>query len=396
MEFIYNIEKPSYNYIITKSEKLSKKYNYKKRILKKEYSYLLLNYNCKNYNILMKKKRKLDIKYINKIINIFKYKLKNKIICFLHGSYARNLNRWNSDIDLNILYSNKYRKEFLVIEEFIAALIYKLFDYAGRDKVHNIMIYLPMYEKTEYKIKTRNHMIKTETDNFYFKCRNNYEQVYPKILNSSRSFDDFKKYIFDKGYSKEWVYSYKGINIKGVIKIRRLLKIKDELLKENKHILSSLINELIEKLENYNYNISSVSKISELNKLVKVKNLNIINQLLLIMKEFIVVKNGINLYLNYDQILDNIIIKKYFIKKEIKYFQEVITRYRWFVDRIENMFLIYKMNFSSREHIQIDMEDIFNKYNKLYNSNMLNHYNEYVNNLIDIANKIIERINNNL
>ena len=160
MEFIYNIEKPSYNHIITKNEKIYKKYNDKKTILKNKYSTLLLNYNYKDYNKLMKKKRKLDIKYINKIINIFKYNLKNKIICFLHGSYARNLNRWNSDIDLNILYSNLYRKEFLVIEEFIAALIYKLFNYTGRDKVHNVMVYLPMYENNKYKINMNMNILK--------------------------------------------------------------------------------------------------------------------------------------------------------------------------------------------------------------------------------------------
>lgn len=51
-------------------------------------------------------KKKIDIKYILKIIGIFKPILKNNVFIFLHGSYSRNLNRWYSDIDLNILYKS--------------------------------------------------------------------------------------------------------------------------------------------------------------------------------------------------------------------------------------------------------------------------------------------------
>ena len=154
--------------------------------------------------------------------------------------------------------------------------------------------------------------------------------------------------------------------------------------------------EFTNELKYYNYNLLSISKIADFNKLIKVKNLNIINQLLLVMKEFIIVKNGTNLYLNYDKIMNNKIIKKYFSKKEIRDFQDVITKYRWFVDRIENMFLVSKMNFSSREYTSIDIDVILKKYNNLYDSIMLDDYNNYVNNLINVANKIIERININL
>jgi len=69
--------------------------------------------------------------------------------------------------------------------------------------------------------------------------------------------------------------------------------------------------EFTNELKYYNYNLLSISKIADFNKLIKVKNLNIINQLLLVMKEFIIVKNGTNLYLNYDKIMNNKILYQY-------------------------------------------------------------------------------------
>ena len=100
---------------------------------------ILLKYDKDKHIELIKKHKNIILSLIKEVINFFPQLSNVPHIVFIHGSFAKSLNRMNSDIDLNILYPNNFKKEILPIEEIVSIILQKVVGYSGRDRVHTLM-----------------------------------------------------------------------------------------------------------------------------------------------------------------------------------------------------------------------------------------------------------------
>jgi len=371
MNFIYNYNKPDYNTIIKKSKKIKKDYLKEKKSLTNNYKNILIHFDCHKYQHLLLHKKKMDIKYILKIIAIFKPILKNNVYIFLHGSYSRNLNRWYSDIDLNILYKNDLKSQYIVVEEFINALIYQMLDFKGRDRIHNIMLYYPLCENTKYAFSGNKHKIICSNNTFNFCCRDNYNHIYPLILNSSRNPSDLYNWIMTEKHNDENQYSFQGLNFKGKAFVNKLTYNKSA--QQTKDSLKQLINQTLDDIQNVSI-LQRYMLISDLNKIIKIKNLHIINNFLLCLKEYIFLQEGTCNNLDFYKIIRHKIIHQKFTSERLYELEYLITKYRFIIDRLENLFMELDINFSSRENKKIDMQIINRNYKKKYHQTFTDDY----------------------
>lgn len=394
MNFIYNYNKPDYNTIIKKSIKIKKDYLKEKEALTNNYKNILMNFNCHKYQKLMLAKKRMDLKYILKIIAIFKPVLKNNVFIFIHGSYSRNLNRWNSDIDLNILYKNDVKKQYIVVEEFINALIYQMLGFKGRDRVHNIMLYYPLCENTKYDISGNKHKIICSNQIFNFCCRDNYNHIYPLILNSSRNPSDLYNWILEEKHNDENQYSFQGLNFKGKTFVNKLTY--DKSTQQTKDSLKQLINQTLDDIQSVSI-LQRYMLISDLNKIIKIKNFHIINNFLLCLKEYIFLQmrkktsNNLDFY----KIIHHRLIHQKLLSEKLRELEYLITKYRFIIDRIENLFLELGINFSSRENKKIDMQTINKKYEKKYYQTFTDDY-EIIFNIYENITAVLKQIDNDI
>lgn len=391
MNFIYNYNNPNYDGIIKKSNKINNDYLKEKKNLANDYENILLNFDYFRYQELMLRKKKLDVKYILKIIAIFKPILKSNVVIFLHGSYSRNMNRWHSDIDLNILYKNKYKSEYIVVEEFVNALIYQMLDFKGRDRIHNIMLYYPLCENKKYEITGNKHIIICPNNTFNFCCRDNYNSIYPLILNSSRDPKDLYRWILGEKHNDENQYSFQGLNFKGRIFVSNLTHNKS--LQHTIGSLKKLICQTCDDIKNVT-KLEKYMLISDLNKNIKIHNFHIINNFLLCLKEYICLKKGRCYSLDFYKIIHHKIIKKEISIEELNELERLLTKYRFIIDRLENLFMELNINFSSREDSKIDMGIVNELYKKKYGNTFINDY-QLIFNACNIMVKILQRINVN-
>lgn len=390
MEHEYTFNYPDYFTYNKFVNTLRKNYQRKYSFLYKKYTKSLQIYNEITYKKLLSKKMNLDIKYLKKVILKFnKYLKKEKSVIFIHGSYSKKINRWHSDIDINILYKEEPKFDYFVLEEMIVCAIYKILGMAGRDKVHTMMIYLPDIENTELNLSNNYSIRFNDGNKFNYVCRNNFEKVYAKLINSSRNYKDFCDYIINFKGMEEWVYSYKGLNIRSDKLIRELLDKKDYNLKKHPNNYFDFIKNFINKLKFVS--LSDIKTVSVLNKNLKVNNLNKVYNMLLILKEFIVLKNGKCENIDIYKIRNNKILKEYINIKYLEEFFKYLYKYLFFVDRLEELFFKININFSSREYSGINIKKLKEEYFKYYNSDFRKDYEIYKN-FLNISKKILREV----
>lgn len=386
----YPFLKPTYDEFNDMVNILFEKYDVKYKKLHENYKLVLKKCDKKRYISLMNHKRKLDIRYIKKIIKMFKPVIKDSDnIIFWHGSYSKCLNRWNSDIDINLLFKDN-KKDYKMVEELICCAIYKILKFPGRDKIHTMMLYLPEISDKKYNIKSNKYSIKFKDGNVYkYNCRNNYETIYPKILNTSRVIKDFFNYLINGGYDKEYLYSYEGVFKKDKKRINKILKIKDNMLIFNEYQFYENIKKYEKSIEFDDLN--NVNTVSDINIILKMTNMNYIYNMLLFLKEFIVLKRGKCFNLNINRVIKNKTLKKYISKDELNNLYNFIYKYMFFLDRVENIFIELKINFSSREKSNIDLKEFEKAYKNYYNCDFKKDYLVF-NDFIKSVKGIIRRI----
>lgn len=386
----YLFLKPSYNEFNDMVNKLYQKYDVKYINLYKSYEKIIKNYDKKSYISLMNKKRNLDIRYIKKIIKLFKPVIKeNDNLLFWHGSYSKSLNRWNSDIDINLLFKDN-KNDYKMVEELICCAIYKVLKFPGRDKIHTMMLYLPEISDKKYNIKSNKYSIKFKDGNVYkYNCRNNYENVYPKILNTSRMIKDFFNYLINGGFDKEYLYSYEGVFKNDKKIINKILNIKDSILIFNQDIFYDCIKNYEKKIKFDD--LKNIKTVSDLNIILKMNNMNYIYSMILFLKEFIVLNRGKCFNLNINRVIKNRTLKKYITKYELNNLYNCIYEYMYFLDRIENLFIKLNINFSSREKSNLDIKELEKSYENYYKSDLKKDYLVYKDFIKNVRN-IIRRI----
>ena len=173
--FDYLFNTPNIEDIETFINQLTNKYIFELKKIELLNSKILLSYDKDKYIELIKKHKNIVLSLIKEVINFFPQLSNVPHIVFIHGSFAKTLNRINSDIDLNILYPNNFKSEILPIEEIISLILQKVVGYSGRDKIHTMMLYT--YNDLNYSLveSTEECTISFPNKQIYkYYCRPNY------------------------------------------------------------------------------------------------------------------------------------------------------------------------------------------------------------------------------
>ena len=229
-------------------------YGYELKKIKQEFL------NCsKKFDIILFQKIIIEYKNILKkiIIDIsFKYKeLEKADFIMFNGSFARHSNIFNSDLDLNIMYKDKYKKDLLPVELKINYLLSKILNFKGCDRVHSIMVYTPLiYNYKPYLID--NKKINYNSVDIPYFCRENYEKLLFETFNSSRDYIELLKYIECIKTIEEWESNFELIIDFGKFKdfedkIKNLKQKK--ILNINYKNVIEEIDFVINEIDNYKY-----------------------------------------------------------------------------------------------------------------------------------------------
>jgi len=106
----------------------------------------------------IKSSKNFDLHFLQKNIEKYRMILKKIIVevtekyeelkyadfIMFNGSFARHSNIFNSDLDLNIMYEDKFRSILLPVELSINYILSKILKFKGCDRVHSIMVYTPL------------------------------------------------------------------------------------------------------------------------------------------------------------------------------------------------------------------------------------------------------------
>ncbi len=388
MEFKYNYEYPTFDNLSLFIDENRALYAIRKNELEYTYNEILKSFDLTKYVGLIEEKRNLDFYFLKRIIEFFWPVIKDKSpVVFLHGSYAKGVNRWLSDIDLNILFING--ENDIVIEELICAIIVRIFGLSGRDKIHTMMLYVP-YEDDYNEIDYSNEssILFSAGNMINYKYRENYESVFHKLIYSSRKISVFSNYINSFHNKNEWEYSFCPLLDDNYCEVLNVLRKKMSTV----NYLSIISN--IKDIVNVKYSPLCFETISEFNKLIKVNNLGYIYKFIFILNMYLVIncleykKDDLNVC---DVLENNYLIDKFGL--DFVDLKNSIYKYIWFVDRVENLSSKLKLNFSSRENLSYSKEKFCGEYKEFYLSDLDSDYKVFENVIIKCR-EILERINN--
>lgn len=106
-------------------------------------------------------------------------------------------NSWiNSDIDINYFYDNRYFFEMIQYEYKINYVIKEVMNFRGMDKIHSMVVYLPLVSSNVYEYFSNNkYPLDFDDGTIYFSCRENAEKLMYEMYNSTRSIDDVISYL---------------------------------------------------------------------------------------------------------------------------------------------------------------------------------------------------------
>ena len=397
--FDYLFDTPNIENIELFINQLTNKYIFELKKIELLNSKILLRYDKDKYIELIKKHKNIVLSLIKEVINFFPQLSNVPHVVFIHGSFAKTLNRINSDIDLNILYPNNFKNELLPIEEIISIILQKVVGYSGRDKIHTMMLYTYNDLNDSLVESTEECTISFPNKQIYkYYCRPNYDEIMYKIKNSSRDYNDFLNYIRNNittGGCEEWCYSYEQLitNCDGYNIYDALNSIDEDNVDITNYInYNKLIEKLKKKIDEYSFDINKADTISDVNYNLKVKNLGSIYKTLSLIRRYLFI-NGIPVNgLDFFEIFDNQEFIKLFSSEELEIVKTNIFRYLWQLSRLENLFISSNINFSSRNYDSFDTELVCQLYNDLYNEDLICVQNESTDNLHKSLKKVLTRI----
>lgn len=397
--FDYLFNTPNIEDIETFINQLTNKYIFELKKIELLNSKILLSYDKDKYIELIKKHKNIVLSLIKEVINFFPQLSNVPHIVFIHGSFAKTLNRINSDIDLNILYPNNFKSEILPIEEIISIILQKVVGYSGRDKIHTMMLYT--YNDLNYSLveSTEECTISFPNKQIYkYYCRPNYDEIMYKIKNSSRDYNDFLNYIrnnINTDKCEEWCYSYEQLitNCEDYNIYDALNSIDEDNIDRTYYInYNKLIGKLNKKMDEYSFDINNVDTISDVNHNLKVKNLGFIYKTLSLIRRYLFINeipvNGLDFF----EIFDKQEFIKLFSSEELENVKTNIFRYLLQLSRLENLFISSNINFSSRNYDSFETEFVCQLYNNLYNEDLICVQNEATDNLHNSLKKVLTRI----
>ncbi len=397
--FDYLYDTPDINDIENFINKLTNKYKSELKSIELLNSNILLNYDKAQYIELIKKHKKTIMLLIKDIIDFFPQLSNVPHIVFIHGSFAKELNRMNSDVDLDILYPNEFKKYILPIEEIISIILQKVLGYSGRDRIHTVMLYTYNLPNNKVLESTNECTISFLNKNLYkYHCRPNFDEIMYKIKNSSREYEDFLSYVKNNVTSSkcnEWCYSYEQIltNCEEYDINKALNNIDEDRVDRTDYVsYNKLLEELTKSMSESDYDINKLNLISDVNHNFKIENIGYIYKTLALIRRYLFINkipvNGLNFF----EIFEKPEFIKMFSSQELDNVKTDIFRYLWQLSRIENLFTYSNNNFSSRNYDSFDTKLFCQLYKDLYNEDLICVQNESTDNLHKSLEKVLTKI----
>lgn len=232
-------------------KKYQKKYIPKLSKIKKEYIKCMKNYNKELLKKTMLNHRRIIKELILDVVNEFKEFKKIKCCIIISGSLARGTNTLYSDIDINYFYDNKNFDKMINIEERVNYILQTIMKFRGKDRIHSMVVYLPLIKKDNYEsIKNNRYPIYFDDDVIYNICRENAEKLMYETFNSTRDINDLCNYLNSNDNDKiinEWSNCFELIydnNLyKKFVEQRNICKNKKNIKKFIMHVMNSINND---------------------------------------------------------------------------------------------------------------------------------------------------------
>lgn len=182
----------------------------------------MVNYNRQKFVKTLYDYRKIIKELIKDVISEFDEFKKIKCCVMINGSLARGSNTLYSDIDINYFYSNEKYEKMINIEERVNYILQTILKYRGKDRIHSMVVYLPLISNINYEfIKKNKYPIYFDDGIIYNKCRKNAEELMFETYNSTRDINDLIKYLNINDNSKninEWTNSLELVYDNGLYK----------------------------------------------------------------------------------------------------------------------------------------------------------------------------------
>lgn len=200
-------------------EKIKLKYiqKYQNRIinLRSEYIDIHKNITIKDFIEINMKYRTYIIQMIKELANEFKEIYKINFCITLNGSLGRNSNTLFSDVDINYLICSNDYKNIIDIEDKINFIIQEVLKFRGKDKIHSLVVYLPLISNKKLNLQNDNlYKLVFDDGVLNIPCRKNSKKLLFEMYNSTRNLNDVIKYLNlndTKDCINEWTYCFKFI-----------------------------------------------------------------------------------------------------------------------------------------------------------------------------------------
>lgn len=258
-------------------KKYEEKYNYKLDKCKNDIIDCMKNYDKQLFVTNMYNYRKLIKELILDIINEFEEFRKIKCCILINGSLARGTNTLYSDIDINYFYDNKNFEQMINLEEKVNYILQTIMKYRGKDRIHSMVVYLPLIRNNKYEfINNNNYPIYFEDGIIYNKCRENAEELMFETFNSTREIDDLINYLNENDNENninEWT------NCLDLIYDNNLYQeyIKKRIISKNTKNIKNNINDILKSINEDNKyidNKKNIINIKDLKYFYKILPLN--------------------------------------------------------------------------------------------------------------------------
>ncbi len=359
------MKKDEYIKIIIKYKKI---YLPQIKKIKQKFIWTMNNYDKNSLINIMVEHRNLIKNLILDVINEFEEFRKIKCCIMLNGSLARGTNTFYSDIDINYFYSNDYFEKMINVEEEVNYILQTIMGYRGKDRIHSMVVYLPLIRKNDYEsIKDNKYPIHFDDGVIYNKCRENAEELMYQTFNSTRSIYDLCDYLNlndNTSSIKEWANCFELVYDNGLyeefIKNRKVCKDTDN--------LSNLIHNIMESINRDNYFIDDKTaqiKIKELKNTYKMQVLYNVYELLALYFRLNKKFKNINIF-NYEK--ENIGIKKEFYETFYKY-MNLIQKLQFILDDNDMDFSFHSTKVVTNKFLNQEYKKTFNYNNIIFDLN---------------------------
>lgn len=362
---------------------------------KKEYTPEIINIRNKFFksacNICNKEFIEMSAQYknliyqlINNVVKELKRYYDVDPVILINGSLARSTNTIYSDVDINFLTMDD-REKIISFEDKVNYIIKEVLLFRGKDKVHSMVVYLPLVSNNNYKfIKENKYPIYFQNGTVYSSCRKNAEQLMYESYNSTRNILDVVNYLNNHDNEielNEWAYCFEPI-----VDSKQLHFFENNRLyyRKKNNIINHIDNaiEKIKKDTNYLNERCTHPKNCEVKKAYKSSVLfNIYNILAIVYRMNLKVKKFE---------LEDFIKNDNFLKRD---YYDLIIDYLKIIQILQMILDINGTDLSSHSRDYLNIKDINKKYNLITGSNnIIKDFNDKKRNIYEASYSNLIRI----